>query len=42
MSRPLLEIVDLCVSVEDKVILDGVNLKVNPGELHVLMGPKGT
>jgi Fe-S cluster assembly ATP-binding protein len=42
MSKPLLEIVDLCVSVEDKVILDGVNLKVNPGELHVLMGPNGT
>ena len=42
MSSPLLEILDLSVAVEDKVILDGVNLTIHPGELHVLMGPNGT
>ena len=42
MSSPLLEILDLSVAVEDKVILDGVNLTIQPGELHVLMGPNGT
>lgn len=42
MSSKLLEIRDLCVAVEDRVILDGVNLTVNKGEIHVLMGPNGT
>lgn len=36
-----LEIKDLCVSVEDKEILKGVNLTVKPGEVHALMGPNG-
>lgn len=42
MSSPLLEILDLSVAVEDKVILNGINLTIRPGELHVLMGPNGT
>jgi len=37
-----LEIRDLHVSVEDKQILKGVNLRVNQGEIHALMGPNGT
>ena len=36
-----LEIKDLHVSVEDKEILKGVDLIVNEGEAHVLMGPNG-
>ncbi|MBQ4252772.1 MAG: Fe-S cluster assembly ATPase SufC [Erysipelotrichaceae bacterium] len=36
-----LEIKDLHVSVEDKEILKGVNLTVNSGEVHALMGPNG-
>ena len=36
-----LEIRDLHVSVEDKEILKGVNLTVNSGEIHALMGPNG-
>lgn len=40
MSR--LEIIDLCVSVEGKEILKGVNLSLNTGEFHVIMGPNGT
>ena len=36
-----LEIRDLHVNVEDKEILKGVNLTVNSGEIHALMGPNG-
>ena len=43
MSSPLLEVKDLQVTVgeEQKVLLDGVNLTVYPGETHVLMGHNG-
>ena len=37
-----LQIIDLWVKVEDKVILKGVNLEMNTGEIHVIMGPNGT
>ena len=37
-----LEIKDLHVSIEDKEILKGVNLTVNTGEIHAIMGPNGT
>ncbi len=37
----LLNITDLSVSVGEKGILDGVNLKVGKGETHVIMGPNG-
>lgn len=37
----LLEIKNLCVSVDEKAILNDVNLTVNTGEIHVLMGPNG-
>ena len=38
----LLEIKDLKVSVENKVIIDGFNLEIKPGEIHVIMGPNGS
>ena len=43
MSSPLLEVKDLQVIVgeEQKVLLDGLNLTVNAGETHVLMGHNG-
>ncbi len=41
MSDTLLEIKDLYVNVEDKNILNGLNLKINKGEVHVVMGPNG-
>jgi Fe-S cluster assembly ATP-binding protein len=33
---------DLCVKVEDKEILKGVNLTVEQGQVHALMGPNGS
>ncbi|APZ48578.1 Fe-S cluster assembly ATPase SufC [Jeotgalibaca sp. PTS2502] len=37
-----LEIKNLHVSIEDKEILKGVNLVMNTGEIHAIMGPNGT
>ena len=37
-----LEIKDLFVSVEENMILQGVNLIVKGGETHAIMGPNGT
>ncbi len=42
MSESLLEIKDLYVNAEDKEILKGINLKINKGEIHVIMGPNGS
>lgn len=38
----VLEVKDLHVSIEDKEILKGVNLVINTGEIHAVMGPNGT
>jgi Fe-S cluster assembly ATP-binding protein len=38
----LLEIRDLHVEVEDQLILDGLDLTVNAGEVHAIMGPNGS
>jgi Fe-S cluster assembly ATP-binding protein len=37
----MLKINNLHASVEDKVILKGLNLEVKPGEVHAIMGPNG-
>lgn len=37
----MLKIKDLYASVEEKTILQGLNLSVNPGEVHAIMGPNG-
>ncbi|MCY4164925.1 MAG: Fe-S cluster assembly ATPase SufC [Gammaproteobacteria bacterium] len=41
MSKPLLDIRGLKVSVEGKEILSGLSLEVGPGEVHAIMGPNG-
>ncbi len=37
-----LEIIDLHVGIDGKEILKGVNLEMNTGEIHAIMGPNGT
>ena len=41
MSNSLLEIKDLYANADEKEILKGLNLKINKGEVHVIMGPNG-
>jgi len=38
----MLKVNDLFVGVEDKEILKGLTLNVNPGEVHAIMGPNGS
>lgn len=42
MENSLLEINNLYVNAETKEILKGINLKINKGETHVIMGPNGS
>ena len=41
MSVPLLQMIDVTVSADGKIILDKLNLEINAGETHVLMGHNG-
>lgn len=41
MSKNLLSIRNLCASAGGRRILNGVELEIRPGEVHVLMGPNG-
>ena len=38
----MLEIKNLSVSIEDKLILDNLSLSVNAGEVAAIMGPNGS
>ena len=38
----MLELQNLQASINDKSILNGLNLKVKPGEVHAIMGPNGS
>ena len=38
----LLDVKDLCASVEDNAILKGINFQVKRGEVHAIMGPNGS
>lgn len=41
-KQPILQIIDLHAKVEDKEILKGVNLTINGGEVHAIMGRNGS
>ena len=38
----MLKINNLHAKVEDKAILNGLNLNIKPGEIHAIMGPNGS
>ena len=38
----MLKINNLVAKIDNKTILDGLNLNINPGEVHALMGPNGS
>jgi Fe-S cluster assembly ATP-binding protein len=42
MRQPVLETKQLHASIDGKMILKGVDLIINPGEIHAIMGPNGS
>jgi len=38
----MLDIINLCASIEGKKILKNFDLKIKPGEVHAIMGPNGS
>jgi Fe-S cluster assembly ATP-binding protein len=42
LTSPMLEVKDLCVSINETKILKDFNLVINPGEIHAIMGPNGS
>jgi len=41
-NTPILEVQDLKASINENSVIKGLNLKVNPGEIHAIMGKNGS
>lgn len=41
LNEPVLEVKNLSVSRDDNLILKNLNLRINRGEIHAIMGPNG-
>jgi Fe-S cluster assembly ATP-binding protein len=41
-NNPILEIRDLKASINENSVIKGLNLKVNAGEIHAIMGKNGS
>lgn len=39
---PLLKIHNLKVTIDDKPVLNGIDVTINPGQMHAIMGPNGS
>ena len=42
LNSPLLEVKDLNVSINENLVLNNLNLKINKGEIHAIMGTNGS
>ncbi len=42
MAEPILQFEDVSLSYDDKLVLDRVNLTVNPGDTYILLGAAGS
>ena len=42
MADPILEFENVSLSYDDKLVLDGINLTVNPGDTYILLGAAGS
>ena len=42
LNSPLLEVKDLTVSINENTILNKLNLRINKGEIHAIMGTNGS
>jgi spermidine/putrescine transport system ATP-binding protein len=42
LSKPIIELINVTKEFDQKVILDNIDLSINPGEFITLLGPSGS